>query len=172
MKIYVPFTKIYPETIECLAPYNYSPVKMVDDDDYFYYFKQRWREGESFINCEHDTIFHGGAIEELINCPRDWCAFGATPSKKAVYELSDTEGGIRFVGLLEVESFIPTLALTKFESSFIERYQDVWEENELCGPWLNIPCWKLCDTILYDKMHANGIDCHQHWPNVINGKHT
>ena len=76
MKVFVPYTEIQPETKECLAPYDYVPVKMVDDGDYLRYFQQRWAEGKSFINIEHDAVFARGAIEELEQCPKEWCFGG------------------------------------------------------------------------------------------------
>ena len=184
MKIFVPYTVILPETQACLEPYEYIPVKMVGDDDYHNYFTERWQNGERFINCEHDTIFHNGAIEELEKCPEEWCAFGA---------LGQIQEKRNFV-----EGATATFALIKFESSFITKCKNVWKEREssiaevtriateriiefkqnyklngddvdqAIGKTIGPATWKWCDSWLYEYTYPKGIICHQHYPNVIN----
>src|SRR5262245_35332543 len=34
-----------------------------------------WRSGDGFILIEHDIAPWVGAIAQLMDCPRDWCAF-------------------------------------------------------------------------------------------------
>ncbi len=138
---------------------------MVEDDDYRRYFVQRWGDGESFINCEHDTVFERGAIEELENCPEEWCAY-SVGGNDAVW---DQEKGKVKVLPFRIKHFvdgvIPTLALMKFESSFIKKYPDVW--NGLLESDRE-PKWVWCDSWLDGYTRPKGILCHQHYRKVVN----
>jgi hypothetical protein len=147
MKIFVPYTEIDPVTAQELKAYNYTPIMMINDNDYQEYFKQRWAEGEPFINCEHDALLWSGAIEQLEQCNEDWCAFGVYDQDSFVDKIGTT----------------PTLNLVKFSGSFIKRYHDLW----------NAPVfgkWRRLDAHIYIEVTANhGEICHQHFPVVMNG---
>ena len=166
MKIFVPCTRIIPDTLKCLKPYDYTPVKMVEETDYPRYFQKRWAEGESFITIEHDTIFGPGAIEELINCPEEFCGY-ATGGYDAEWDEENKKVKILPYRTRHfAEGTAPTLALIKFESSFIEKYPDLWdglpERTDLK------PRWQWCDSWLHGYTNARGVICHQHYRQVIN----
>ena len=163
MQIYLPYTVILPATSECLEPYTHCKVEMKDDEAYIRYFQDRWREGESFINCEHDTIFHNGAIEELMECPEEWCAFGEVGN-----DVIWTQGeGPETLPLKRFVDGGPTpLALMKFEKRFIDKHPDVW--GRIPSDWKSTPKWRWLDAWLQTFMRLNGIVCHQHYPDVIN----
>ena len=149
MKLFVPFTRILPPTQMVLKPYRYEPIEMKGDDGYLNYFKQRWDDDNPFINCEHDTVFFHGAIEELEKCREDWCAF-------AVNETDSFKNGTT-----------ATLALMKFSERFIEDYPDLWNEMEnadVC--WQHLPKWQWCD--LWMQHYMGDITCHQHNPPIVN----
>jgi hypothetical protein len=167
MKVFLPFTEIQPGTLTSLTPYEYVPIAMEDNFSYPRYFKGRWREGESFINCEHDTIFHKGAIEELIRCPEIWCAFGVSYADKYA------------------QGTAPNLSLVKFTSEFIKKFPDLWEQMEdveyVAKAWGVKPSnfetfkqnvwsspWTLCDAWVFMAATTEGIVCHQHYPDVVN----
>lgn len=154
MKLFLPYTIIQPATRIILSTYNYEPVLMTGEDDYLNYFKQRWQEGESFINCEHDTVFWHGAVEELERCPEEWCAYGQ-------YGQGFGEGQF-------VDGEPPTLALMKFRAEFIEKYPDVWDLMPANNPLGPTPKWQWCDTWLSMYTKEKGIVCHQHFPPVAN----
>jgi hypothetical protein len=42
---------------------------------YSEWFRARWKEGTGFILVEHDIAPWPGAVRQLANCGRDWCAF-------------------------------------------------------------------------------------------------
>ena len=149
MKVFVPYTEIQPATLECLKPYEYTAVKMVEETDYQRYCEQRWVEGESFITIEHDTAFKPEAIEELENCPEEWCAFGVTGNQ----EDQSTD----------FTSEPPTLALMKIGRGFIEKCSDMWG-----GLYPRQIPWKWCDSWLAWYARTNGLTCHRHYPNVVN----
>lgn len=149
MKIFVPYTWYNPDTYKCLQRYEYTPVRMIKDTDYYAYFKQRWAEGDSFINCEHDTVFWDGAIESLEQCPEGWCAFA-------------TDENVDFR-----RSSLPPLALAKFSDSFIQQYPDIWD-NPDWAEWPGVPMWQILDAWLHRHAGQRGVRCHQHFPSVIN----
>jgi hypothetical protein len=122
---------------------------MVRDDDYLTYFQNRWEESESFINCEHDTIFHPKAIKELENCPGEWCAFGVTTQAQCF-----------------VDGEVPTMALMKFGKEFIKKCPFIWGDMAATDPPL--PVWNMCDSWLNNYTRAMGVVCHQHYPDVVN----
>ena len=165
MKVYVPYTEIQPATSECLEPYEYTAVKMIEETDYLSYFQQRWEEGESFLNIEHDTVFERGAIEELESCPEEWCAY-CTGGNDAVW---DQEKGKVKVLPFRIKHFVdgvpPTLALMKIERSFIKKHPDVWDgflESD------RKPKWVWLDSWLDGYTRSRGILCHQHYRKVVN----
>jgi hypothetical protein len=164
MNVFVPFTEIQPETKECLAPYDYTPVEMVNDDDYLHYFQQRWNEKESFINCEHDTIFERGAIEELENCSEEWCAFGVWGNEIVWDQESSKATTKHFHEKHFVDGNVATLALMKFGQKFIAAHPAIWDEMA-ASKFIDIPMWRWCDLWLDNYTQEN---CHQHYPRVIN----
>jgi hypothetical protein len=166
MKKFVPFTKIIPATLECLEPYEYTAVKMVEETDYPRYFQQRWEEGESFITIEHDTVFERGAIEELENCPEEFCGY-AVGTYDAVWDDENAKVKILPYRIRHfVEGTAPTLALIKFERSFIKKHPNLWdglpERTDLK------PRWQWCDSWLHGYTNPRGILCHQHYRYVNN----
>ena len=177
MKVFVPFTNIQTATLKCLArePYSYTPVKMVAENDYLTYFRRRWEEGNTFVNCEHDSLFHEGAIQQLVTCPEDWCAFATSPGETIVWEKKN-ENTFTIVDIIKMEKFIdggiPPFALVKFGASFIEKHPDVWDGVEAAEKewWdmLRMPRWMYLDSWLEKLMHEEGIVCHQHFPDIIN----
>jgi hypothetical protein len=160
MKVFVPYTALNPLTIICLAFYDHECIEMVDDDSYCGYFQQRWKDGESFINCEHDTVFWLGAIESLERCPEPWCAF-------------DTQDFGAFK-----RGKMPPLALAKFSAPFIKKYPDVWDEMADTVSYPGVvqagcaPSWMWCDAFLHGYMANEKVRCHQHFPPVLNDKET
>ena len=162
MKIYVPYTNVQVGTRVILAPYDHELVLMEHGDSYPEYLAERWRSGESFINCEHDVIFWHGAIEELERCPNQWCAFG-------LQDPSGEQGAYTVFG----HGAAPTFNLVKFADKFIARYPDVWTDL-LNDPPYNIQPqsrqkWEYCDWWLINYVATRWNDvCHQHFPPVAN----
>jgi len=134
---------------------------MNGDDDYAHYFQERWRREESFINCEHDTIFHKDSIEQLVYCPEPWCAFAV--------DGNDVTIGGKDPVLTTLKPFneggLAPLCLMKFETPFILRFPNLWDEA-----WLydDLPSWHHLDAYLYEYTKERSAVCHQHYPNVIN----
>jgi hypothetical protein len=131
-----------------LMHYDYEPVWITDSYSYLDYFKERWEEKESFLNCEHDSVFWFGAVEEIERCPEGWCSFGVS-----------NEDSFK-------DGTTPTLALAKFSGEFIEKYSDVWDDSNNPYPKSTVPKWKLLDVWLHRYMQ--GITCHQHYPPIVN----
>ncbi len=139
--IYVPYTYIQPATRIALNDYEYTPVLCDDEYGYVRYFRQRWADKETFINCEHDTVFWPGAIELLLECPKPWCAYG--------WSTQD-----RFVNAVSVY-----LSLTKISWAMIRLLPGIWNKDIH---------WEYLDTHLTKCAREKGLEIHQHYPPIVN----
>jgi hypothetical protein len=79
---------------------------MTDDFSYGRYFRERWDEGKTFINVEHDTAFWPGALEEIWDCPEPLCIFGHGKDEKL-----DEFGVIALLVLAVPELLVPQAPL-------------------------------------------------------------
>jgi hypothetical protein len=162
MQLYVPYTQILSATLKSLTQYEFTIIKMDSDDSYLEYFQTRWQDASSFINCEHDTVFHSQAIEELAACPEPWCAF-------AVDGNDVTIGGGLPPTLSTLKPFsqggAPPLCLMKFDQNFILRFPHLWADAK---GWSDLPSWHYLDAYLDWYTKGKDVVCHQHYPNVIN----
>lgn len=138
--IFVPYTQIQPATTACLEGYAYIPVEMVDEFAYGRYFQQRWSVGKPFINCEHDTVFWDGALEQLWDCHEPLCIFGHRPDED-----------LNVVGAI--------LGLVKFSENLIRQIPTMWEKDLT---------WLRCDANVSWHIKQAGIKIHQHYPHVTN----
>ena len=146
MNTYVPFTELQPATLIALYGYDYTPIAVKGENDYYHYFKQRWEAGEAFINIEHDVVPWPGAIEAIEQCERDWCVYNYS---LPVHRDQDLEN---------VETAIP-LGLIKISSELIAGTKDMWAE----------PCeWNKLDWRLNQYARSKGFRAHQHFPSIVN----
>lgn len=151
--IYCAYTNIQPSTLIALEPYVAKFADCSGDKwAYTKYFQDRWAEGDTFINVEHDICFWPGAIESLAECPHDWCWF-------------DDQWGLK-----TSEKNYARFGLTKLSATLISQTQDVW--NDLLRRYepLDPPSpWNMCDTFFFDyaRDHANVVP-HEHKPGTIN----
>jgi hypothetical protein len=146
--IFIPFTKIQIATRISMRYYNYTPYKLEGPFGYCSYFAERWDEGETFINVEHDTVPWPGAIEALLECSEDWCGYGTRP-----YELWHFDSP-NLAPLNSVD-----LACVKFSDRSILKTQNCWDDPV---------DWTLCDVHLFKTARAAGMTPHQHFPGVTN----
>jgi hypothetical protein len=145
LKICVPYTRLQPATETVLRGYPVEFYPLEGDDGYVYYLKQRWDDGLTFINCEHDTIFWHGAIESLEECLGDWCAYGLKGESPA-------------------NPWSPTLNLVKFTDRFISTHPTIWDA--LLDEDMPPQKWRLCDGWL--RKYVGSEYCHRHTPPVVN----
>lgn len=124
-----------------MGEYEYTPVKLTGVYDYWQYFVDRWQEGKTFINVEHDIAFWPGALEEIWDCPRDWCMYAYSCDHDFIINT-------------------PYLGLVKFDKSFIEPTKDQWQDTN--------KNWQVLDQELNRFARACGFTPHQHYPAVIN----
>lgn len=145
--IYVPYSKLQPATLISLIGYDYEPVKVTGKYGYSKYFKQRWAEGQTFINIEHDCVPWPGAIEAIEQCEQDWC----------VYNYSLPVHRQQNLGIVEAGG-IP-LGCIKISAHLIAETKDCWDK----------PIdWSYCDGHLADYLRARGFRPHQHFPSIVN----
>jgi hypothetical protein len=149
--IFVPFTEVHPYTALALKGYDWTGVKMVDDGSYPDYFVERWAEGKTFINIEHDISFPSGLLEEIWECPEPWCSVGYSPggTGSAPHDLAAQRGA--------------PLGIVKFSAEFIAATPTMFQP-----PYLPKKHWGHCDGWVNDGGNAAGFVPHQHWPDVVN----
>ncbi len=126
MIIYVPFTYVHAPTWESAIRSVMRVVRLdpTMEDDYLRYFEDRWDEGGSFANCEHDVVPTPLQVLELLYCKEaHWCAF------------SEYEGGP------------PSLSFVRFDAEFIADNPDIWKELR-AGRHHGQPVWTLLDSWL------------------------
>ncbi len=140
LNIFLPFTDVQPATLISLIGYDYLPVKLEGDFGYSQFFRDRWNEGKTFINVEHDSVIYPGAIEALLNCPEELCAFD--------FHLPIH----RQRQLIPGQAF--PLGLIKISDSLIAKNPNFWNDPIK---------WDVCDQHL-----ATLNIVHQHTPGIVN----
>lgn len=144
MNVFVPYTQLERITRCALGGTGFKAIKMSDDEAYVRYFEERWAEGETFINVEHDVVPWPGAIEELWKCPEPWCAHGYMPYDD-----------------LTSDSYSVFLGCAKISGKLIQALPNCWKEKPTRH-------WNNCDGQLTQYARARGFNVHQHHPAVLN----
>jgi hypothetical protein len=150
--IFVPYANLHPYTKLALDGYGWIGVDVsLLDTDYPDYFAQRWTEGKTFINIEHDVSFPAGLLEEISECPEPWCGVGYSPGGcgTAPQDLVTQRGA--------------ALGVVKFSAEFITGTADLWTRE-----WTTSRHWAHCDGWINDAANEAGFVPHQHWPDVVN----
>src|SRR5580698_9244916 len=117
MLICIPYTQIVDATMIFALHYGADALSFKLDDDWAYtrYFQDRWDDGRTFINLEHDTVPWPGAPEVLWACEKPWCAYGYTMKVEQKHGSS--------------------LGCTKFSAELMAQLPDVWRDMLVCGYW-------------------------------------
>lgn len=124
--------------------YNVNEIMMRSRFDYGMLFTEYWIKRQGFIIVEHDVIPWPGAIDELQECPNDWCAFR--------YPMFD----IKKEGLCN-----KGLGCTKFSRRLThEPFDTIWGET----PWQELDGWV---STYIEKL---GYEIHIHTPPVAHIK--
>ena len=148
LPVFVPHTKINEATRNFLAQSQVlgRSIQLVDVGsdslDYINYMRDRWREGHSFINIEHDVVPWPGALESLEDCSQEWCSFAYDTAAK--------------------DFLLAPLGLAKLSFGLIQALPGVWEGD--------LP-WHELDAHLYRYATDRGHTAHQHRPSVLNANH-
>jgi hypothetical protein len=132
VKVFIPFTNLRAETFAALHPFSPVLVPLLDDLAYSRYFIERWRDGESFINVEHDVAPTSDQIKELMECPEPWCAF----HYQAMLDCLTKRGRPDLWSQIP-----PVLGCVKISSDFIAAHPNLWVERQ----------WGNCDVYLQTK---------------------
>lgn len=74
MKIFIPFTLLRQQTY--LSAPNAKLVPLVNRYSYSKYFKERWRDKETFINIEHDVVPTPDILKSMWDCVSELCVAG------------------------------------------------------------------------------------------------
>jgi hypothetical protein len=144
VKIVCPYTELRPEVVRALSGQG---VVFCDvsgsDEDYWKLLAGLWREGQGFINVEHDILVRPDSLDELANCHHDWCSFQ-----------------VPYVGKVYAG-----LSCAKFSAALIARYPDALDviaeqsdEDHSPKHWCRIDTW-LQSHVLNpggETMHVHG----------------
>lgn len=142
--IYVPYTLLAPEAVTALRGQRFDAVPMLDDKAYVRFFEERWAKGETFVVVEHDVVVWPGAIDAMLACSHEWCAYG--------YAVDHD---------LEHDSFCAFLGCAKISDGLIAALPRVWAEKSTRH-------WQDCDCHLTTYARARGFNVHMHRPHVEN----
>lgn len=93
VRIFIPFSELRAATF--LSAPEAILIPTTGDFGYSEYMKQRWMEGVTFINIEHDVVPTREILESIWNCPEPLCvtAYEHDPpqvSYLACVKISDT----------------------------------------------------------------------------------
>ena len=147
MKIVVPYVEplrpVVKQVLVTLLDLPVNFVAMEKDDSYFNLLAGLWAEGERFIIIEHDVLPWPGAVEELWNCPADWCSY--------TYKMRGYHGdyGIHH-----------SLGCTKFGEGFMSEVPDMFLRFDSTD-------WKHLDAQIFHVGVKHNILPHPHRPPVI-----
>lgn len=119
---------------------------MTDEESYFRLLSELWSGAESFITVEHDIVVWPGAIQQLADCPHEWCT--------VPYYCS--------VGWIE-----DGLGCTKFSSSLIGKIPEMFTAFPGCCAHTKNYCG-LDRLIAHQLTDARGFRPHVHSPGVAN----
>lgn len=117
MRIFIPFTKLFSATYSACPGATLVPLH--DTKDYAQYFQERWEEGKTFINVEHDVAPSIEVLKSLWRCPEKICLTGY------VY---DTKPG--------VAPEVTYLGCVKISEAFIKENPSLFD---------SFPDWSGCD---------------------------
>lgn len=146
VKVFVSYTKFYPATLIALIGFNFQPVKTEGEFGYWMYFKERWREGQTFINIEQDIVVWPGAVKALWDCPHDWCAYDFHLPNHQMRNLENEKVGV-------------PIGCVKFSAKLIAETPEMWQEPV---------AWEYCEQNITKYLVAKGLRVHQHHPGVVN----
>jgi hypothetical protein len=77
MRVVIPFVrgKLRDETWAVGASLNATFVDLTDDDQgYFKLLTRLWSQGEGFVQLEENVVPIPALVQELWDCPHEWCA--------------------------------------------------------------------------------------------------
>lgn len=96
MRVVVPYTgTIDPRVLDALTIEEDCACVDVTGSERAYYdlLSSLWRDGEAFCIVEHDVIVNPDSLQELADCPEDWCSF---PYDYAEWGLTHGLGCVKF----------------------------------------------------------------------------
>lgn len=118
MRIFLPFTNL--RTATYLAAHGATLVPIDNPYGYSRYFAERWSEGRTFINIEHDVVPTRELLGSLWQCPSTLCV-------------------TRFADIPDHEPIISWLGCVKISAQFIAEHPIQWGSQ----------LWHDCDSTLW-----------------------
>lgn len=140
----MPYTSLCDEAVTAVEESGHDPLRVDvsgSDDAYWGLLSGLWAKRETFVVVEHDIVIPPTAIDELVNCPGEWCGF-ATP----------------YVGTLWVG-----LSCTKFEASLLKDFSGVLDEvATMSDVGHDQKHWCRLDAWIHSVLEREGVEQHPH----------
>lgn len=76
--VVVPYVRIAPGVRDALRGTGWDWTEVFvggSDDGYWKFLAGMWANGQTFVNVEHDVIVRPDTLDELDQCPEQWCSF-------------------------------------------------------------------------------------------------
>jgi len=146
LQIVIP-TRAYgspPARALCIEGYEVLEVQMSDPQHYGRLIRQMWDIGNGFVLIEDDVVPWPGAIQSLLDCEHDWCAYS--------FPRTAAEPGGWVLGL----------GCVRFSHHLVRRHNlDALDGSQR---------WDEVDGALIGVLHTAGETCHEHTPPVAHLK--
>jgi len=140
----MPYTNLREEAVVAVEESGHDLLRVDvsgSDDAYWELLNDLWTTGKTFVIVEHDIVVPPTAIDELLNCPGEWCGF-ATP----------------YVGTLWAG-----LSCTKFEGTLLKDFPDLMEiVATMSDVGHDQKHWCRLDAWMHHVLEDEEVEQHQH----------
>lgn len=170
MRLFVPYTIAHPPTVALAVLCGGTMVPMDAGDGYVRYLEERWSEGEPFVNLEHDVEASPAQLDELWECPSEWCGFGAV---MAGGDMAHSGGSVSFCAVKFSTVFLNKTSrvwvdLREFFAGRFPTGDGRWRWDGRQWPWSLASDWL---PYWIDRWGPGGLEPHKHGPPpVVNAR--
>lgn len=140
----MPYTDLHGEAVTAVEESGHDLLKVDvsgSEDAYWELLSSLWAQQRTFVLVEHDIVVSPEAIDELLNCPGEWCGF-AMPY-----------AGTLWAGL----------SCTKFEHPLLRDFPGVLDEvatmSDVGHPQKH---WCRLDAWIHHVLEREGVEKHPH----------
>lgn len=132
----------------CIEGYEVTEVVMEDPQHYGRLIAGQWKTGLGFVLVEDDVVPWPGAVQAMLDCEHDWCAY-EFPRTHPRYEPR--------------AGWVLGLGCVRFSHALVRRYS---LEDRLDGSQR----WDDVDGAVIGMLHTANEVCHVHTPPVAHIK--
>jgi hypothetical protein len=158
MRVICAHTSLHPLARLALERYasqaEYFPLRpsALPDEQYWRLLNDIWREGQAFLNVEHDIEIHGDVLPQVEACPEPWCVF-------SYYGGADGAGNCQVID--------GSLGCVRFSADMLTAEPTVFDDLRDCNGQLACRDWHRLDVEIKPALIARGYAIHHHEPMVL-----